>query len=75
VRQANTEVVQNSQGLDLEVVLPFATGTTSGVHHLMGEDSLGDLEGFVAARDNPMVQEKEAEVLLKEQKDLGMIFD
>jgi hypothetical protein len=75
VRQANTEVVQNSQGLDLEVVLPFATGTTSGVHHLMGEDSLGDLEGFVAARDNPMVQEKEVEVLLKEQKDLGMIFD
>jgi DNA polymerase II small subunit/DNA polymerase delta subunit B len=71
------EVARNhvhiAQEFQLEVVLPFLPmdNTASGVQHLLGEDSLGDVDGFVAARDNPIVQELEAEKLLIDQQQLG----
>jgi hypothetical protein len=69
--------IQNMEGVELEVVLPCQNNfaSTSGVQHLLGEDSLGDLDGFIAERDNPLVQELEAEKLLTEQKGLGMHFN
>ncbi|MCH97949.1 endonuclease/exonuclease/phosphatase family protein [Trifolium medium] len=42
---------------------------------MLGEDSLKDVDGFIAARDSPLVIELEAQRLLNDQQELGMNFD
>ncbi|MCI54797.1 hypothetical protein A2U01_0076047, partial [Trifolium medium] len=65
------------QDLDLKVVLPFhqAIVSQSGVELLLREESLQDIDGYLAARDSPIAKKLEAEKLLTEQKELGMKFD
>jgi hypothetical protein len=71
------ESVRNPEGFELTVVLPFerAQPQVSGVNLLLGADSLIDVEGFVADRDNPIIQHAEAEKLLLVQQGLGMHFE
>ncbi|MCI64899.1 hypothetical protein A2U01_0086157, partial [Trifolium medium] len=49
------EVTHHSEGLDLAVVLPFGNvpASQSGVKLLLDEESLLDVDGYLAARDNP----------------------
>ncbi|MCI38801.1 hypothetical protein A2U01_0060030, partial [Trifolium medium] len=63
--------------LDLEVVLPFhqATVSQSGVELLLREESLQDVDGYIAARVSSIAKNLEAEKLLTIQKELGMKFD
>jgi hypothetical protein len=78
------EVVQQTvdqhpinEGFELTVVLPFhnTEGTSSGVCHLLNEESLKDVDGFIEARQSPMVIEMEAKKLLSNQQELGVNFD
>jgi hypothetical protein len=66
----------NTQGLDLSVCLPFHVGiaSSSGVKHLLGEDSIKDVDGFITARDNPESIAQEARQLLTKQQELGINF-
>jgi hypothetical protein len=71
------ECSQNSQGLNLEVVLPFEPGSNSqsGLNLLLNEDSIQDVDGFIAARNNPEAKVLEAQKLLSEQHKVGFNFD
>jgi hypothetical protein len=68
---------QYSPGLVLEVVLPFqqAPQVQSGVNLLLREESLQDVNGFLASRDNPESKILEAKKLMCEQQELGFSFD
>ncbi|WJX90651.1 hypothetical protein P8452_72524 [Trifolium repens] len=68
---------ESSQGLNLEVVLPFhpENRAQSGVNLLLNEDSIHDVNGFTLARDNPEAIALEAQKLLIEQKKVGFTFD
>jgi hypothetical protein len=70
-------VSEESPGPVLEVVLPFpfVNRNQSGVEHLLREESLQDVEGYLASRDNPAVNVLEAEKLLGEQQKVGFNFD
>jgi hypothetical protein len=71
------EESQKSPGINLEVVLPFNSGanTQSGVNLLLSEDSLQDVEGYKAARENPEAINLEAQKLFCEQQKIGFSFD
>jgi hypothetical protein len=66
----------NPQGLELSVCLPFPANfePESGVRHLLNEDTIKDVDGFVAARESPLIMEAEANQLLMNQKGLGFNF-
>jgi hypothetical protein len=68
---------QNPQGIDLAVVLPFhnGPGLDSRIHLLLNDESLKDVDGFIATRDSPTVIELEAKQLLNNQQEFGVIFD
>ncbi|MCI48400.1 hypothetical protein A2U01_0069643, partial [Trifolium medium] len=59
------EVTHHSEGLDLAVVLPFGnvSASQSWVELLLDEESLIDVDGVLAARDNPMTKELEVKKL------------
>ncbi|WJX51435.1 hypothetical protein P8452_37634 [Trifolium repens] len=67
----------NSEGLNLSVCLPFqvANATDSGLHQLLNDDSINDVEGFIVARESPIVLKLEAQKLLDNQQELGFNFD
>jgi hypothetical protein len=66
----------DSQDFNLEVVLPFhqPQQPQSGVNLLLNENSLLDVEGFAASRDNPQVRILETAKLMKGQEELGFNF-
>jgi hypothetical protein len=66
----------DSQDFNLEVVLPFhqPQQPQSGVNLLLNENSLHDVEGFAASRDNPQVRILETAKLMKGQEELGFNF-
>ncbi|MCI66953.1 hypothetical protein A2U01_0088211, partial [Trifolium medium] len=66
----------NSPGIDLAVIPHVVTVNSgqSGLQVLMGEQSLQDVEGFLAARDDPGGRLLEAEKLFEIQQDLGLSF-
>jgi hypothetical protein len=68
---------QLTQGFELSVVLPFhcEATTDSGVRHILNEDSLQNVDEFVAARGDPSVMKLEAEKLLSNQQEFGVNFD
>jgi hypothetical protein len=68
---------QRFNGPILEVVLPFQqpTHTQSGVDLLLREESLYDVDGYLASRANPSSKALEAEKLLSDQQHLGFNFD
>jgi hypothetical protein len=68
---------QRCDGPILEVVLPFQQPphTSSGVDFLLSEESLHDVDGYLAARANPLSKVLEAEKLLSDQQQLGFNFD
>jgi hypothetical protein len=70
-------VPEEPPGAVLEVVLPFpfANQNQSGIDLLLREESLQDVEGFIASRDNPAVHVLEAEKLLGEQEIVGFSFE
>ncbi|WJX16361.1 hypothetical protein P8452_06395 [Trifolium repens] len=74
--QLVVEQHHNSEGLNLSVCLPFqvATATNSGLHQLLDDDSINDVEGFIAARESPIVLKLEAQKLLNNQQELGFNF-
>jgi hypothetical protein len=47
----------------------------SGVNRLLRDESLQDVEGFLAAQDNPEGKILEAQQLIDEQLQLGFTFD
>jgi hypothetical protein len=67
----------NTQGLDLTMCLPSHVGnaSSSGVRHLLDEDSIKDVDGFIMARDNPESIDQEARQLLVKQQEPGINFD
>jgi hypothetical protein len=75
--QADVEHLHNSQGLELSVCLPFPVGiaSSSGVRHLLNEDTINDVNEFILARDNPAAVDQEARQLLANQQELGFNFD
>jgi hypothetical protein len=76
--QTDTMEVSNSvPGFVLEVVLPMANPTPgqSGIQLLMGEHSIRDVEGFLAAREDGGGNVLEAEKLVQIQQDLGVSFN
>jgi hypothetical protein len=75
-----TEMVvtgQRQQEFELEVVLPIEIPIAgqSGVHVLLNEDNLQDVQGFLHSREDPGGKIKEAEQLIEIQQELGVIFD
>jgi hypothetical protein len=74
---AQQQEAQGSPGLVLEVVLPFqqSNQAQSGVNLLLRDESLHDVEGFLATRDNPETKMLEAKRLMREQQELGLSFD
>jgi hypothetical protein len=74
--QMVVEQHHNPQGLNLSVCLPFqvATATNSGLHQLLNDDSINDVDGFIAARESPIVLTLEAQKLLDNQQELGFNF-
>ncbi|WJX69159.1 hypothetical protein P8452_53444 [Trifolium repens] len=75
--ERNDERPQLLEDPILEVILPFQQGPQpqSGVNLLLRDESLQDVEGFLAARDNPEGKILEAQKLLDEQLQLGFTFD
>jgi hypothetical protein len=79
--EVESEVVKltgsDMQGIDLTVVLPIQNPSVaqSGVMALLEEDSLNDVGGFIASRDDPVGKVHEAEKLLQIQQNLGLSFD
>ncbi|WJX87784.1 hypothetical protein P8452_69939 [Trifolium repens] len=75
--QLVVEQHHNPQGLNLSVCLPFqaANVMNSGLHQLLDDDSINDVEGFIAARESPVVLKLEAQKLLDNQQELGFNFD
>jgi hypothetical protein len=79
--EVESEVVKltgsDMQGIDLTVVLPIQnpSAAQSGVMALLEEDSLNDVGGFIASRDDPVGKVHEAEKLLQIQQNLGLSFD
>jgi hypothetical protein len=69
--------IQNTEGFELSIVLPFHSDTIadSGVRLLLNEESLNDVEGFIEARDDPVIMELEAQTLLGKQQELGVNFE
>jgi hypothetical protein len=57
--------------------LPFQNGSRleSGLHLLLDDNSVKDVEGFIAARDSPTIIELEAKKLLQDQQELGFNFN
>jgi hypothetical protein len=72
-----TQQFHNAEGLELSVVLPLfnPVNSDSGVRLLLNEESLNDVEGFKATRDDPVVMGLEAAKLLENQQVFGMNFD
>jgi hypothetical protein len=68
---------QDPHGLELAVCLSFQNEnkSESGLHLLLDENSLKDVDGFIAARDSPRIIELEAKKLLQEQQELGFSFN
>jgi hypothetical protein len=50
-------------------------GAQSGLNFILKEDSLEDVDGFLAYRKDPDVRKLEVELLLQVQSDLGVEFD
>ncbi|CAJ2637211.1 unnamed protein product [Trifolium pratense] len=70
------QVTHNSVGFDLAVMLLFGDEPVaqSGVHLLLDEESLQNVDGFLATRDNQLANKQEANKLLQVQKTLGVVF-
>ncbi|MCI12325.1 hypothetical protein A2U01_0033429, partial [Trifolium medium] len=64
-------------GIDLSVVLAFPNASAGrlGVHMLLNEHSMQDVEGFLSARETTDFKTLEAEKLALAQQDLGIHFD
>jgi hypothetical protein len=77
--ETDLEEVQQQQSpeMELTVCLPFHTDQTadSGIQHLLNEDSLKNVDGFIEARESPRVIELEATKLVEDQLVLGVNFN
>jgi hypothetical protein len=75
--QLPVEQHHNPQGLNLSVCLPFQVENVSesGLHKLLDEEAIKDVEGFIATQDSPLIQNLEAHKLLDNQQELGFNFD
>jgi hypothetical protein len=77
--EAVIEEVQQQQvpEMELMVCLPFGNSqrADSGIQHLLNEESLKNVDGFIETRESPRLIELEANKLLEDQQVLGVNFN
>jgi hypothetical protein len=74
---AEVETLSNPDGNSIDCVLntaPVGNMSSSGINLLLGDETLEEVEVFVANRQGPEAKRQEAELILEIQADMGLNF-